>query len=104
MFDEPDMPPRRRTNLSEQDLAAIKQLFDERHPCSNFTEEEITAMREVARLLTPANIQAVSEIITVFRDGKQTIWGVIKLLMFLCGVFFLWAMYKTGFLLEKVVK
>lgn len=96
--------PRRRRNLTTEDLEAIKAVFDAQHPCSNFTADEVHTVKEVVTLLTPENIQGIKDLLTFFRDGKKTIFGGVKVGLLLLLLFFIWLAYQTGFLVKVAVK
>lgn len=99
-----DLIPRRRNNLTETDLQRIRELFNESHPCTHFTDEQVHTVKEAINLLTPENIQAFKDILEMFRSYKKTVSGTIKTSLLLFLLFLLWLAYKTGFLGARLLK
>lgn len=98
-----DTAPRRKNNLTETDLLKIKEIFDEAHPCTSFTDDQLHTIKEAVDLLTPENIQAFKDILAIFRDSKKTVAGAIKSSIIVLIFFIFWLAYKTGFIGEKVL-
>lgn len=105
IYDESaELVPRRRNNLTEADLLKIKEIFNETHPCTHFTDEQVHTVKEAIELLTPENIQAFKDILEMFRGYKKTVSGTIKIGFLIFILFIFWLAYKTGFLGAKILK
>lgn len=98
-WSEPTYPER---NLTPADIQAIRDAFNQDHPCSRFSDEEVVQVKAVVTLFTPENVAAATELLNGFKDTKKTIWNGIKRLVIIAILFLTWLAWKNGFLIDKI--
>lgn len=96
---DPQYPQR---TLTDADILAIRDAFNEDHPCSRFTDEEVVTVKAVITLFTPENVQAANELLAGFKDTKRTVWVFVKRLFLVLILFLVWLAWRNGFLVERI--